>query len=95
MTRRLPHVRHTRKPSAVVPSTHGRLARRAVGSGLFLFLVIGMNSRGQREEDEQTNDLFHRNFSNAASATKRISKSKRIFMLPPAAVSRLPANFFD
>jgi hypothetical protein len=37
-----------------------------------------MKARGQRQKDEQTNDLFHMDSPNAASATKRRRKSKEI-----------------
>jgi len=56
---RLAQVRQTRGTSAASPSAARRLNGRAARVGLFLFLVIRMNARGQREKNEQTDDLFH------------------------------------
>jgi hypothetical protein len=71
-------LRQTRQGSSAVAAAAGRLDGRTARSRLFLFLVICVNASGQREKNEQTNNLFHIDSPNPVSATKRTCKSKKI-----------------
>ena len=77
---RLSEVRETRRSSAAA-TTPGplRLDRRAARVRLFLFLVSCMKARGQRQKDEQTNDLFHMGFSKRRECNKATAQKQGNF----------------